>query len=642
MHRKLFQYLLGLLLLAPLSLAAQGTEEAQDHDILILSSHTISSEWEQNMLRPIQELRKERPDIQLEIHRFQILAYQTADSLIMRRDQVLKAREKQPALVILLGGSCFNFALAVNDCWPDVPMILIGEQDYYCDLEYTLFGPGDPDAQRYPLSTLKTLGFNLTLIHTPVMVRRTVDLMFQLQPDMKKFIFIAGENYMCKERQWRLEQYMEQQHPDIPFQVISATNTSTDRLLTILQQESSPETGVYYGSWLTRDGYLENISTRHKTVSLIESIAPVYTMFGVDMEKHPNVVGYYSYPVSQYEHAVRDRILDVLDRGIQPAKMSFLHLDVGVPTISAKAMEHFGLDTGLIPADALVQNYTNSFWQANKSTIMWMAFFLMVGLGIFLTFTMGRSLVAMKKAREIAEKGNQIKTSFIQNLSHEIRTPLNSIVGFSQLLSMPGDMLSDEEKEEYLGYITNNSHLLTVMINDMLDLSALEKGQYSVNKAPCNLNEMVRQAIKSVEQRLPPGVEIIRQPGIKEEDRYITDGMRVQQILINFLTNACKNTTSGSIVIASSLMENPGYITFSVADTGIGVPPDQAESIFDRFVKLDISKQGAGLGLNISRLMATALGGNIWLDTSYTDGARFVLAIPMVKESAPKKRPAKK
>ena len=102
----------------------------------------------------------------------------------------------------------------------------------------------------------------------------------------------------------------------------------------------------------------------------------------------------------------------------------------------------------------------------------------------------------------------------------------------------------------------------------------------------------------------------------------------MQQILINFLTNACKHTTSGQIVIASSLTENPGYITFSVADTGPGVPPEKAESIFDRFVKLDSSKQGAGLGLSICRIMADSLGGKVWLDTQYNDGARFVLIIP--------------
>lgn len=106
--------------------------------------------------------------------------------------------------------------------------------------------------------------------------------------------------------------------------------------------------------------------------------------------------------------------------------------------------------------------------------------------------------------------------------------------------------------------------------------------------------------------------------------------MRVQQILINFLTNACKHTSQGEITFGSSLYENPGYITFFVPDTGPGVPEDKAESIFDRFVKLDNNKQGAGLGLSICRMMAQNLDGKVWLDTHYKEGARFLLAIPKI------------
>ena len=250
----------------------------------------------------------------------------------------------------------------------------------------------------------------------------------------------------------------------------------------------------------------------------------------------------------------------------------------------------------------------------------------------FIILTLVRSMRRMQKARDLAENANQMKSAFIQNMSHEVRTPLNSIIGFSQLLGMPDGTLSPEEKEEYLGYVLNNSHLLTMMINDMISLSDMENGRYAVELGPTDLNEMTLQSIKAVENRLPGGSRIVLQPGIDEDSRYITDGMRVQQILINFLTNACKNSTGGDIVLTSSLVEHPGYITFSVSDTGPGIPADKAESIFDRFVKLDSNKQGAGLGLSICRMMAESLGGKVWLDTHYTEGARFVLIIPR-KES---------
>jgi signal transduction histidine kinase len=270
-------------------------------------------------------------------------------------------------------------------------------------------------------------------------------------------------------------------------------------------------------------------------------------------------------------------------------------------------------------------------WQAHKPQIMWAAFFLLVGLGLFVFAIMRRSMRSLKKARDISEKSNLMKEAFVHNISHEIRTPLNGIIGFSQLLCLPEGYNTDEEKSEYLQYVMNNSQLLTVIINDLLSLSDMENGEFGVTLAPCNLNDMVRLAIKSIEHRLPFGVTIVREPGIPEDLRIITDGMRVQQVLINFLTNACKYTEEGTITIASSLNENPGYVTFSVADTGMGIPKEKAEEIFDRFTKLT-DRQGAGLGLSVCRLIAQALDGEVWLDTSYTAGARFVFTIPYVEE----------
>ena len=628
MLRKLKQYVLLLLLtLGPIGLMAQDKEEAKK--IFILSSHTESSEWEQMMLAPIRDLMANRPDFSVSISRLQLLSHMSVESLLAQKDKALDSQATQPDLVIVLGGSCFNFAPDINDRWPGVPMLLIGEQNYYCDIEYTLFGPGDSEAKRTPVKLWLEDGLNLTLINAPAMVRRTVDMMLQVQPGLKNIIFVGGENYMSKERQQRFEKYMQQKYPEIGYKVISAATTSTDRLIDILQKESGPNTAVYYGSWLIREGYLRDIKTRHNTVSLIESIVPVYTMFASDLERHPYVVGYFSYPADQYYRSAQTRILDILDNDIPPSAMPFQHLDIGVPSINYQALKHFGLDPDNIPQDARVYNEPASFWETHRRTIMLLAFLFLVILGTFILFAMKRSLSTMKKAKEIAERGDSMKTAFIQNLSHEIRTPLNSIVGFSQLLSVPGIELSNKEKQEYMSYVLNSSNMLTVMINDMLNLSNLEKGKYAVSMSETNLNEVVRQAMKAIEPRVPLGVRMVFNPGIKNDAKLITDGIRVQQILINFLSNACKNTRKGSITISNSMTEKPGHITISVADTGIGIPPEKADVIFERFVKLDPTKQGAGLGLSICRLMATALGGEVWLDKSYTGGARFVLSIPL-------------
>ena len=613
-----------LVFLTPLYLAAKDNAV----DLLIISSHSRSSEWEQAMLPPLDGLVDNRPDLSITFEHFPFISFPNVASLENALDNILNSYPAQPRMVILLGGSCFSFAPILQRHWHGIPMLLIGEQDYYCDLEYTLHGPGNPLANRYPLSVLKNYGYNLTLISTPAHYRRTVEMIFQVQPNLEKIFFIAGENYLIKERQWRIEQYLEKNHPEVTYQAISPTTTSTDKLLSILEQEGGPNTAVYFGSWLLREGYHESSSTRHNTVSLIEHIAPVYTLFRNNLEKHPYQVGYFSYSQEEYERLVLQRIQDVLDHGLNPSQMPFSYLEAGIPTLNYRAMEHFGLDTSLIPDDALVVGAPKTFWQGYKRQILWAATILL----ILVFLSMAQSMGSLRKARNMAQKASNLKTAFIQNMSHEVRTPLNAVTGFSQLLCLPDGYISEDEKSEYLSYIMNNSQLLTIMVNDLLGIADMENGRISVQKAPTDLNEMARQAIKATESRIPPGVTFVHKPGLNDNDRYRTDGMRVQQIMINFLTNACKNTTSGEIIFGSSLTENPGFITFYVADTGPGVPIDKAEEIFDRFVKLDAHKQGAGLGLSICRLIATSLGGKVWLDTSYTDGARFVLKIP--KEEA--------
>jgi len=234
-------------------------------------------------------------------------------------------------------------------------------------------------------------------------------------------------------------------------------------------------------------------------------------------------------------------------------------------------------------------------------------------------------------ANRKAEIANAAKTRFVQNMSHEVRTPLNAIVGFSQLLSLPDDSLSPEEKQEFSNHIMNNTKILIMLLEDILNTTDMDKGQYKITYDEGEVHYMCRSAITSSEHRLHPGVRMLYEPESEEPFTFRTDPQRVQQILINLLTNACKHTSSGQIVLASSLTAKPGYVSFSVTDTGPGVPADQAEAIFDRFTKLNSFVQGTGLGLSICREIASLMGANVYLDTTYTaGGARFVFEVPVV------------
>jgi signal transduction histidine kinase len=237
-----------------------------------------------------------------------------------------------------------------------------------------------------------------------------------------------------------------------------------------------------------------------------------------------------------------------------------------------------------------------------------------------------RAREVAEKSQKEAENANRMKSLFIQNMSHEIRTPLNAIIGFTDLLNDPSSELDSADKEQFRGLIHNNGNLLTTLINDILDLSKLESGTYDMHIESLNALNLCKNAVASVQNRVKKDVKLVFE-NPEEDVVFESDPQRVLQVLTNLLTNACKCTENGSIKLAYRKIDN--NISFSVTDTGCGVPKESAEKIFDRFEKLDKFRQGTGLGLNICRQIATLLKGKIYVDTSYTGGARFIFEQPI-------------
>ncbi len=245
------------------------------------------------------------------------------------------------------------------------------------------------------------------------------------------------------------------------------------------------------------------------------------------------------------------------------------------------------------------------------------------------------------KAKERAEESDRLKTAFLQNMSHEIRTPMNAIMGFSSLLA---DYYNDKPKLEQFSEIINlRCNDLLEIINDILAISKIESGQMPVNKEVCNLNGLFAELadfFTEHQKRMgKPYIKFeLRSLSYPSEFTIITDKVKLRQIFINLIGNAFKFTETGTIEGGCRFDAN-GNLVFYVSDTGIGIPSDKHDIIFERFFQLpqdkDISYGGTGLGLPIVKGLITLLGGRIWVESEIENlaegkagGTTFYFSIP--------------
>ncbi len=246
--------------------------------------------------------------------------------------------------------------------------------------------------------------------------------------------------------------------------------------------------------------------------------------------------------------------------------------------------------------------------------------------------SLNREVAERKRAEEKAEGANKAKSQFLANMSHEIRTPMNAIIGFSEVLTE--EELTQEQKK-YAAAIYNAGHNLLALIDDILDFSKIEAGRLELNIADSSLDEL----LGNVESLMRPAA---LEKGLKFAilqcddlpERILTDSDRVFQCLVNLAGNAIKFTEEGHVYVNVSIEEidYKTYIRFDVEDTGISIPEDKQETIFDLFTQADGSKTrkygGSGLGLAITRQLAELLEGSVSVSSEEGKGSVFTLKIP--------------
>ena len=470
-------------------------------------------------------------------------------------------------------------------------------------------------------------------------VEANINLIKHLYPNTKNIAFVSDNSYGGVSLQAHVVEEMKK-HPELNLILLDG-RTNTIYTISDKLHELPPNTALLMGTWRVDmyDGYF----MCNATYTMMEAAGDVPT-FSISSVG----IGYWAIGgvTPSYRPLGKDMAYQAV-RLLQGADSDRIEVEV-IPNkvmMDSKIVKEKRLDLSFIHQPIEMVNENPSFYEQYKYHIWTVATILVVlsaGLFVSLYFyyhtkklkdELQESESALRDAKDRAEESSRLKSAFLANMSHEIRTPLNAIVGFSDVLASGGS--SEDEQQGYVDIIKTNSDLLLRLINDILDVSRLEADRVTFTFEECDVVPLCQRVLASVSQARKSENEFIFECDRESMDMR-TDTQRLQQVIINLLSNADKFTRNGKITLGLKVDEKQREVLFSVSDTGTGIPLEKQKLVFERFEKLNEYVQGTGLGLSICKLTVEKWGGKIWVDPGYTDGAGFVFTHPLDIEQ-PKK-----
>ena len=544
---------------------------------------------------------------------------------------ITRLREKYPvppAAVVLIGDPGWIVCRELfDDVWKDVPVVVTNARDRLpASVEILLSHAPLTEANSVPAKEWRR-GYNITTLKQHYYIKETIELICQLIPDMKRLAFISDDRYISEETRCDMKEVVTKHFPDLPLELLSTTQLSTEALLDTLHSYKS-NTGIIYYSWFESHNKDDNNYLFDHIQDVISNFtpSPLFLLSSEDLSNNTFAGGYYV-SAESFGQSLLEILYRILD-GEQARNIPETTGGKENAYLCYPVLEEHNIPSYRYPKAAVYINQPQSFFQQHKVEIL-VCIAILVILVTAITYyirILRKAYSRSSEAMEKAEQANQLKSAFLANMSHEIRTPLNAIIGFSSLIAELD--LTAEEKEQYANIITTNNELLLKLVNDILDLARIESGGIVFHKESCNLTDLVKTLYKQHLSDVPEGIEFKEKCPDTPICLY-SDKERLYQALENILKNAIKFTSAGFIEIGYEYSAEAQDVRLYVQDTGIGISPEDQEAIFERFKKLDDFVQGTGLGLSICQAIVKQLNGRILLKSEKNKGCRISLVFEL-------------
>ena len=411
-----------------LSSSGNSVDKHIDH-ILIINAYADSNPWSNSLINPIINMASQNDRLGVyTAHLKMITMEQPSDFQNFKNKICTELSTRTPKLIVFVGSASFILCDTLNRQWPDIPMILCGERDYTGPDSIVAMGHALTPEQRIPLSKLQGK-LNMTMLHANIYIEESLQLMKQLIPDMNQVLYIGDETYICQQNDYDLSEILRNNHPEIKYQFISAKDTSTDSLFTILNHIDKKQTGILFSSWIRKadfDGNAVMTTNSHRIIAT--SSVPLFSFRTIGIAEEGGIVGGYLYNEKKYTNQILSTIQEILD-GKAARDIPFYHTTNPAPVFNYQSLVQRNLDPKRCPQNTIFYNAPPTFWEKYEYAIIGIICVIII---ILLAFQYHR-LYILEKIKRIQQ--NQLETT----------TKYHSLINNMPILYMLEELIKNKD-----------------------------------------------------------------------------------------------------------------------------------------------------------------------------------------------------